>query len=193
MICYPSKRLLRLSLLLGLAALLGLTVWLMSANSNPVYAQCTGQHCYDTSMLSLPAGDDCGCTWGAVYVNLLPVAGAEVTMRFAGQTISTTTGLGCAEEYPYYAMSARNLGAEAGDWVRMTTTCNGRILTQTVQLRPDAQGEQMVPFWCWPGFPSEHVYLPLVILDPAILGTPTPTPRAPDSERIRQRRNREPY
>lgn len=142
-----QRYLIRLSFMLGAAgALLILLTWLMIAGSSPAHAQTLGQHCYDVGPLPGQPPDWCGCTWGAVYVDRQPIAGAQVTLLFAGQTISTTSQLSAIEPFPFYAMSADDLGAKYGDVVTLTVTYRGQTLTRTVRLLPDTTGEQRASF-----------------------------------------------
>jgi len=144
----PLNRFARLALSLGTTlVLLGAVAWLLMASEVPAHAQILGQHCYDIGPLPDPPPDWCGCTWGAVYVEGRPVAGAQVTLAFAGRTLSAVSRLAPVEPYPYYALSAEELGAKYGDVVTLTVTYGGRTLTRTVRLLPDsASGEQQVSF-----------------------------------------------
>lgn len=127
--------------------LLGTTLSLMIPGGNLAHAQTLGQHCYDVGPLPEQPPDWCGCTWGAVYVEGQPVAGAQVTVQFGNQTLSTTSRLAVAEAYPYYALSAEQLSAKYGDIVTLTATYRGQALTRTVRLLPNStSGEQQASF-----------------------------------------------
>lgn len=131
----------------AIIALLGLTALLWLTGNPPARAQTLGQHCYDIGPLPQQPPDWCGCTWGAVYVDRQPVAGAQVTVQFAGKTLATTSRLFPVEPYPYYALSAEELGAKYGDVVTLTVTYRSSTLTRAVRLLPDsASGEQQVSF-----------------------------------------------
>ncbi len=138
MTCFPSRLLLRVTLLLGTAlAMLGLAAWLMIANSRPAQARTLGQHCYDVGPLPDLPPDWCGCTWGAVYVDGAPVAGARITLTFGTGVVSGTAALSALEPYPYYAMHAYDLGARYGSLVTLTASYAGAALTRTMRLVPD--------------------------------------------------------
>lgn len=126
--------------------LLGMVV-LLIVGRDPAHAQTLGQHCYDIGPLPVQLPDWCGCTWGTVYVEGQPVAGAQVTLGFAGQTVSTTSRPSAIEPFPYYALSADELGAKYGDVVTLTVAYRGNTLTQAVRLLPNsASGEQQASF-----------------------------------------------
>lgn len=127
---------------------LGLSAFLLFAGSGPIHAQTLGQHCYDIGPLpQQPPPDWCGCTWGAVYVDRQPIAGAQVTVQFAGKALTTTSRLSAVEPYPYYALSADEIGAKFGDVVTLTVTYRGNTLTRAVRLLPDSvNGEQRASF-----------------------------------------------
>ena len=141
-----GTRFARIGAALGsLCALLGLVLGGVFAAGGRVEAQTLGQHCYDVGPLpGIP--DWCGCTWGAVYVDRQPVAGATVNIHYAGKTMMTTSRLAAAETFPYYALNAHDLGAKYGDTVTLTVTYEGQTLTRTVRLLPNASGEQQASF-----------------------------------------------
>ncbi len=145
---HPRYLLIQLALFCGTAlALLGMVVGLLRTGEAPVHAQTLGQHCYDIGPLPQPPPDWCGCTWGAVYVDRKPVAGAQVTLTFAGRSLTTVSRLSAVEPYPYYALNADELGARHGDVVTLSVRYRGQTLTRTVRLLPDGvSGEQQVSF-----------------------------------------------
>jgi hypothetical protein len=117
--------------------MLGLIAWLLFAQSGPAQARPLGQHCYDVGPLPELPPDWCGCTWGAIYVDGAPVAGARITLTFGTGVVSGTTALSALEPYPYYAMHAYDLGARYGSLVTVTASYAGASLTRTIRLVPD--------------------------------------------------------
>lgn len=127
--------------------LLGAAVLAIVAGDSPARAQTLGQHCYDVGPLPEQPPDWCGCTWGAVYVDRKPVAGAQVTVMFAGRALTAASRLSAVEPFPFYALSARELGAKYGDVVTLTVTYRGESLARAVRLLPNgASGEQQASF-----------------------------------------------
>jgi hypothetical protein len=112
-----------------------------AASSAPGVARPLGQHCYDFG--PLPDDPDfCGCTWGAVLVDGQPVTGAQVTLTFAGKTVSAQSKPGAAEPFPFYALSGADAGAKYGDVVTLTARYGDRTVTRVIRLLPGAGGEQ---------------------------------------------------
>ncbi len=85
-----------------------------------------------------------GCTWGAVYFRGQPVRGAEVTLRFGGQTAKTGAYHYFEQEGPFYSISAADLGAKRGDMLTLIVEFAGQRFERTFRAQPNAEGEQEV-------------------------------------------------
>lgn len=120
------------------------TGWLVASGS--VRASPQGEHCYDVGPLPGLPPDFCGCTWGVIYFNGQPVAGAQVTLAFNDGVVSGTTAVSALEAFPFYALHADGLGARLGDIVTITAAYGGQAVTRTVRLLPDSLGEQQLNF-----------------------------------------------
>jgi len=72
------------------------------------------------------------------------VAGALVTISFNGGIITDVTAYGEAEPYPYYARTADSLGARRGDWLTITVSYAGEVISRVIRAFPDEIGDQEV-------------------------------------------------
>ena len=117
----------RLGLSVGLAVI-GLGVCLCAAQ---VWARPAGRHCGDVGPLPLDDPDFCGCTWGEVYFQGQPVAGVVVTLTFGNGVVYRVTQNMALESYPYFDLTAHDLGARRGDLLTLTATFAGEMLTRT--------------------------------------------------------------
>ncbi|MCP4537502.1 MAG: DUF11 domain-containing protein [Chloroflexi bacterium] len=96
-----------------------------------------GEHCGDVGPLPSPIPSDwCGCVWGAVYVEGIPMDGVTVTLSYAGSAITFVTTDFYWDE-PYYALDGHWLGASYGDLVTLTAMYNGQTITRTYRTFPN--------------------------------------------------------
>lgn len=130
----------RLGASVGLA-LIGLGMCLFAAR---VWARPAGRHCGDVGPLPLDNPNFCGCTWGEVYFQGQPVVGAVVTLTFGEGVVTKTTRSIALEPYPYFDLTAHDLGARRGEVLTLTATFAGETVTRTFRAWPDAGGEQYV-------------------------------------------------
>ncbi len=129
-------------LFLGVGALLALA-------SSPALAQATPDaplpaHCKRGGPLPLDEPNFCGCTWGVIYYRGQPVVSAPVTLRFRTQISGTLSIVDQEEPFPFYDMTGKDLGAQRGDVMTVTTTFGGQTATRTFRAQPNAEGEQQV-------------------------------------------------
>ena len=83
----------------------------------------------------------CGCTWGHVYYQGEPVAGAVVSLTFNSETVSYTTSLTDTDNMvfhsPIYHLSARQMDARRGDMMLLTASYLGKTISKTIRAVPD--------------------------------------------------------
>ena len=81
------------------------------------------------------------CVSGFVYLNGVPVAGADVTISVAGRTLTTTTNSGPDRGQPYYAASlnAAPLSAKPGDSVTISASASGQSKSVTFTAQEGGQ------------------------------------------------------
>ncbi len=103
-----------------------------------------GRHCGGVGPLD---EDFCACVWGVVRVDGEPVSGAEVTLSFGDESVSSKTGWGAVEDAPYYDLSGLDLGLRRGDVFTLTVSYQGEVISRRLHAQPDATGEQQVDLW----------------------------------------------
>ncbi|MEI6775568.1 MAG: kelch repeat-containing protein [Chloroflexales bacterium] len=86
------------------------------------------------------------CVSGFVYLNGVPVAGANVTINVAGRTLTTTTKSGPDSGQSYYAASlnAAPLSAKPGNTVIITATASGQTNSVTFTAQEGGRQEDVV-------------------------------------------------
>jgi len=127
---------------LGMGALLALA-------SAPAQAQAIPDaplpaHCKRGGPLPLNEPNFCGCTWGVVYYRGQPVVNAPVSLRFSTQITDTLSIVDKDEPLPFYDMTGKELGAQRGDVMTVTTTFGGQTAARAFRAQPNAEGEQQV-------------------------------------------------
>jgi hypothetical protein len=126
----------------GLACtFLFLLILALSVQAGPTMP--SGAHCGDVG----PLPDDpsyCGCTWGEVLFRGQVVPGAAVTITFRGSAVTDFTRITSLESFPYFDLSAHNLGARKGDLLTLTAQFAGQAVSRTIRAWPDSGGEQHV-------------------------------------------------
>jgi hypothetical protein len=144
------------------ATTLSVCLWALLTWSAPALAQTPkpepdllGRHCVRTGEIPL---NFCGCTWGAVYYRGHPVTGAEATLTYRDETISTTAAFQPAEVYPYFTTDAYDLGARTGDLLTLTISFAGQTVSRTFRAQPGAGGEQQINV----ALADEGVWTPLL-------------------------------
>ena len=104
-----------------------------------------GQRCKDLGPLT-DVTAWCGCTWGAVFVDGAPVAGAQVTLAASNRVITKTTVITNTESFATYDLHADAIGAKYGDVATATASYRGTTITRTLRLIPNIDGEQLLNF-----------------------------------------------
>ena len=128
-------------LTISLSVLIVSTATLPQAWAQPLHP--TGQRCRDTTPLSL-SESWCGCTWGAVYVDGTPVAGAQITLTVGSRALTYTTALVSSDPFPIYDVTAYTISATYGNLATIQASYSGATLSRTVRLVPNIDGEQLV-------------------------------------------------
>ena len=146
----------RLLTFFTVAGVFGLIIW-MTLRPSSIQAIPLGRHCGDVGPLPLDDPDFCGCTWGKVLFRGQPVAAAAISLAFDGQVITATTELNSLEPFPYFDLTAHDLGASRGDTFTLTAVYAGQTISQTFPAWPGSDGEQFVTLT----FPETGVWEPL--------------------------------
>ena len=142
-------------ILLAIVLAAGLTVALAAVMApTSASTQPQGQHCGDGGPLGDP--EYCGCTWGEVVFRGQAVAGAVLTLTFAGQTVTDVVAHYTPDELPYYSLTGHDLGAKRGDVITLTASFAGEVVTRTIRALPDDDGEQHVVL----AFPEREAFVP---------------------------------
>jgi len=125
--------------------------------------EAAGLHCGGVGPL-----DSCGCLWGTVTLDGEPVYGAEVTIAWAGASITTTTYYHShngepVEPYPYYS-PLEPLPVEPGTPLTVSASYNGyRALPVQVEAPSPSQEKRLdLPLEL---SPSHWLFLPLIFKD----------------------------
>jgi hypothetical protein len=112
----------------------------------------------DVGQVPGPLPEECGgvnpnggpdpicCSFGYVYVDGLPLSGADVTIESANGTRNVSTEAGEASPYPYYGidLSSDPLELSAGDIITVTATHGNKTKRLAYQVAPGAQQVDVV-------------------------------------------------
>jgi len=128
-----------------------------ATHPRPIQATPLGRHCGDVGPLPLDDPEFCGCTWGEILFRGEPVSGAALSLAFDGLVITATTELNALEPFPYFDLTAHDLGAQRGDVFTLTAVYAGQTISRTIRAWPDVDGEQLVTL----AFPEVGVWEPL--------------------------------
>ena len=139
------------------AGILFLMIWTL-IRPNSIQAVPMGRHCGDVGPLPLDDPDFCGCTWGEVLFRGQPVANASLSLSFNGQTITATSESNQLETFPFFDLTAHELGASRGDVFTLIAVYAGQTISRTIRAWPGTDGEQHVTM----AFPEVGVWKPLV-------------------------------
>ncbi len=135
----------------GVVALL----WLFgTAVAAPAGSHCIGVGPDDILNDDLNVPAFCGCTWGAILYRGQPVTGAGVTLEFGGARKTVYTNDYGVEDFPFYSLSGKDLGAQRGDIMTLTVTFAGETLTRSFRAWPESAGEQRLDL----AFPERGVW-----------------------------------
>lgn len=123
--------------------------------------------------------DFCGCSWGRVYYNGVPISGVPVSIEFDGKRVSNASEKYFTDDAPFYSMTADDLGAKRGDLLMVTAKFAGLKTSRVFRALPESDRTQdvslVLPEMVWDEWVSGDYSSALVATEMTAAEGVTPT------------------